>query len=382
MNNRTKKVLIFALFFSFLVFIIFGFGGGSSKSFAKDRDYSNVSPEEMFAIQEKAVQANEIIYASFGWDETYIYPEEFAGTFIDYDVLHIQLTDENKIPSYRELVEEFVDSVVFDIVDSSYNKLYECSKAMAEELMESFYVVSYGVDIKNNCGMVFVDNQQATDLYKNYNSSVIINGTEIEIKTSERIKLETSYYGGTAITVSTSGMTLAGSGSYQGGYGFLTCGHGTNYVGEQLKRNGTAIGAINYRSYSSSVYGDYSIASAFSGYTSINRVYSGNGSYTIITGTVTNPAVGTYVYKYGAVSGEAYCQITSTGQSVNASGIIINGMTLADIVSGTSAAGDSGGPYRVGNSFCGVHHGVVTNGNSSTVVFTPYVYPNNSGFSW
>ena len=76
MNNRTKKVLIFALFFSFLVFIIFGFGGGSSKSFAKDRDYSNVSPEEMFAIQEKAVQANEIIYASFGWDETYIYPEE------------------------------------------------------------------------------------------------------------------------------------------------------------------------------------------------------------------------------------------------------------------------------------------------------------------
>ena len=226
-----------------------------------------------------------------------------------------------------------------------------------------------------------VDNSQASQLYDKYSTSVIINDVELRIETSGIIVADTSYYGGTSISTSTAGLTLAGSGSYQGGYGFLTCGHGTNYVGEQLKYNGTPIGAINYRSYSDSVYGDYSIAYAFTGYTSINRVYSGSGSYTVITGTVGNPAAGTYVHKYGAVSGEAYCQITYTGQTVYPSNqISIYGMTFADIISGSNTGGDSGGPYRAGNNFVGIHHGHVS--ESSTVVFTPYIYPHNNGFSW
>ena len=49
----------------------------------------NTDSDKMFLLQREACMAHEVLCNSFGWNGSYIYPEEFAGAFIDYDTLHI-----------------------------------------------------------------------------------------------------------------------------------------------------------------------------------------------------------------------------------------------------------------------------------------------------
>ena len=72
---------------------------------------------------------------------------------------------------------------------------------------------------------------------------------------------------------------------------------------------------------------------------------------------------------------------TETGISVLANqSVNIKNMTVAIIESGTTGAGDSEGPYRNGDYFCGIHHGSNTSTSVVYVYFTPYVEPYNAGF--
>lgn len=57
------------------------------------------------------------------------------------------------------------------------------------------------------------------------------------------------------------------------------------------------------------------------------------------------------------------------------------GISEVKLSSGTSANGDSGGPYRNDDYFCGVHMGSSTSGSTTYVYFTPYVYISNAGFT-
>ncbi len=111
----------------------------------------------------------------------------------------------------------------------------------------------------------------------------------------------------------------------------------------------------------------------------------GNSSDAIITinnGTYLAPAVGTYVTKYGCITGYSYGTVTATNAVITSNiGTTIFGMTIASISSGAgSIPGDSGGPYLAANAFCGVHHGHLSSDNS-TVIFTPYSLILQGGFS-
>ena len=128
----------------------------------------------------------------------------------------------------------------------------------------------------------------------------------------------------------------------------MSCGHGTS-VGEQISFGNSTIGTvtINQNLGAGNRYGDYSIITATSGYTATSSVLTSGGGATSFNGYMLNPAVGTYVYKYGRVSGQAYCEVTKTNVTV-ANGTL--GLTKAKIITG------------------------------SYVYFTPYTYIYNRGF--
>lgn len=359
----------------------------SENSANNDSTAIAISPEKMFEIQLPACRANEKLFSSFGWNETYIYPDDFAGTFINYDTLHVLLTDENSIGEYKKILEDF-DCISFDIVKNSYNDLYSFAETLSIPLTSDFDYICYYVDVKNNSAVIGIEDCYYDDAIK-----LIPEDDRLSVIKINHSINEISVIGGTNIHSSISSsnfFTLGGSGTYYGefdtGTGFLTCGHG-NQLDAAIKSGNTTIGTVDYLSYGYNVYGDYSISLASAGYTATPSVLTTGGNYINYSGYLLNPPVGTYLYKYGCVSGQAYCEVTQTGMTLteydNDSTIIIKGISQGHVITGTTEGGDSGGPYRFGDYFCGIHQSRDKYFASTGIVyFTPYAYPhNNGGFS-
>ncbi|MDE6853204.1 MAG: S1 family peptidase [Lachnospiraceae bacterium] len=338
--------------------------------------------DNIFEIQRRACEAHELLYSSFGWNETYIYPDNFAGDYIDYDTLHVQVTDEKAIDYYKDLLSEYSDAVVYDIVDYSYNELFGETENFVASIDEDYGVVSFGVDVTQNKGLV---NVIATDY-----EALTLNIKKSKQNISEKliIKPQKNYIQSTAISlvagspISYNGgnFTLGGSGTYNGNTAFVSCGHAV-VKGGTVKSGGTAIGTVAVKQYANRQYGDYSIITANSDYTTTSRVFTANGNVTNFRGYLNNPAVGTYVYRYGNATGQAYCEITRTDLIFLADNTYyIYGITEAELITGTDAKGNSGGPVRNDNYFCGVQLGDDDVNNPTYIYFTPYVYINNAGF--
>lgn len=172
-------------------------------------------------------------------------------------------------------------------------------------------------------------------------------------------------------------ITLAGSGTYNGHTAFITCGHSLSY-GSSVTCGGSTIGTVEVNVDYAYSTGDYSIIQAASGYTATSGVLTSSGNMTNFTGAYYSPAVGTYLYKYGRVSGQAYCVVSATGVI---SSDYRYGLTRATLISGTSTGGDSGGPYRAGTDFCGIHRASNIGSGGSYLYFTPYSIVYNAGFT-
>ncbi len=338
--------------------------------------------DNIFEIQRKACEAHELLYLSFGWDETYIYPDDFGGDFIDYDTLHVQVTDESAIDYYKNLLVNYESNVVFDVVEYSYNELQVATNNIAEEIKGDYNVVSYGVCMSKNKGTIEVlksDYEKVVSLKDNMalfqtdENDRISSMIEIE-STDKVVQTEVSVIAGTPIVSNGFSLTLGGSGTYSGNTAFVTSGHNMA-VGQAVKSGNSTIGTLTIKQYenTSSKYGDYSIISAAAGYSATSSVLTTGGGATSFNGYMLNPTEGTYLYKYGAVSGQAYCKVTKCNQTENNT----SGLTKASIESGSSTGGDSGGSYRCGREFCGVHHG----SNGVSVWFTPYKYIYERGFN-
>lgn len=199
----------------------------------------NISPEIMFEIQRDACLANETLYASFEQNGTYIYPEDFAGTYIDYDTLCVLVTEGGDIDRYNSVLSDF-DCVKYQSAEYSYNELFSEVQRAAEEELSETGVIGYGVDVLENKGFISVLKSSYNKFLRSYNADDMV---------------------------------------------------------------------------------------------------PDNGS------------------------------------------MRIHNMTKAEIITGTTGPGDSGGPYRCGTDFCGIHHGAATQGGTATYVyFTPYTYIYNAGF--
>lgn len=124
----------------------------------KNSRAAEIAPEKMFAIQKNACDASQLIYGSFEWGENdYIYPDDFADMFIDFDTLHVLVTDEAAIEKYSKLLSDYSKIVIYDVVKYSYNELKTVTDKCAEELLDNnLSVTGYGVDVKKNKGVIDV----------------------------------------------------------------------------------------------------------------------------------------------------------------------------------------------------------------------------------
>lgn len=150
----------------FIAIIILLTGFFANKSIPADSTDSNpsvtetqtseIDPEEMFEIQRNASKANQQLYESFEWvEDDYIYPDDFAGTFIDFDTLHVLVTDKAAIEKYSKLLSNYSKSVTFDVVKYSYNELYSLNEKCVKDLQDNnFSVTGYYVDVEKNKGVI------------------------------------------------------------------------------------------------------------------------------------------------------------------------------------------------------------------------------------
>lgn len=100
--------------------------------------------------EEMANDANAAIYSSFARNEngSFIYPNDFGGTYIDSGKLILCITQEGNQDNYQSLLNASQRSLVnFKVVKHNFNHLMQLAKELA--VKEDGYT-TYGVDVMNN----------------------------------------------------------------------------------------------------------------------------------------------------------------------------------------------------------------------------------------
>lgn len=207
----------------------------------------------------------------------------------------------------------------------------------------------------------------------------------------EIVDAEANIYGGMEINRGSSsgpGRSIGVSGTFKSNNvtynGIITAGHNLETSGSNqiLYRNGSEFGRVSLLMWKDNGNGDWACVRMTSGDTLTNKIYGSSSAYTRnITNTIDDLAQGMSLMKYGFSSGYAEATVNAQDQTVtDSSGKTIKGLTKATLTSGTSAGGDSGGPYYTqgsagGNNynFLGVHWGSNTDSGGSNIWFTPYV---------
>lgn len=365
------------------------FEGKITDSVTDDKAY------DLMLSQENALFASEALMKAFGSDEngTVVYPDDYAGSWIDNDVLIISLTDisnETKA-KYDDWIGEYAEYVQYEKAEFSYNYLKSKEESIVENLEEenNIEIVGYTVSQRDNEVVVEVEADNSVSRSLNTLEEDIVDGIPVSIVEVSDAELAYNLYGGNGISNLSTGasFTLSCCGTYNGSSTVLTCGHDSSQaVGQSIKdvSSGRTIGSIVYRRYSSGGYGDFEIVSvANSSFTTTNRVLTGDS----LIGSIYYPSVGTTVKFFGSSTGRVcYGTVTETGVTRSyANGINIKGLTKVEITSGSVTQGDSGAPFVIagsdGTRFGGLLHGYSTSLTKVYVYFTPYGYINSAGFS-
>lgn len=358
------------------------------------QDVEEVNP------QQAACDAHQLLLSTFEEAEYgFIYPDEYGGDYIEDNILHICLTEYNSdiISRYKEILGD-VEYVVYEAADYSLNELIYSKDDAMEYLMDNGIEVYLAAisERDNNISIEVSENNliQASQLMNSYNTEQVS-----ALACTEQTDLFTLTSGSPNETAAGSYVvggsrlyssgyfrrTLAATGTVNSQVMFLTCGHSTSSYQQFTSSSGTYYGMAVYIRYTNGGYGDFSFLAADNSFTTTQRVWTTAGNYTTLSGTLDIPAVGTNIYRYGAISGQSIVTVTNTNVTINTtqsdgSVISIKGLCRAT-GDADSIPGDSGGPYRQGSYFCGVHHGHSTN-DASTVYFTPYYYIRQANFSF
>ncbi|MDU6263190.1 MAG: trypsin-like serine protease [Anaerocolumna aminovalerica] len=331
--------------------------------------------------QEKALAAYEVLFSTFSiLNNEIIYPDEYAGEYIENNKLVIQLSGatEEKKNEYRELLKDY-DCV--EIRDVMYSSNY--LNGLLNEIEKDIKIYSpsnYGIDTKINSIVIEVPKTNY-DLASQYlatqnnlwkaTDNVPIKIIEGEYSRTEAINL----IGGNMINHNGYSFTLGYGGRAYGYNVYASSGHNT-IPGYPVYYNGSQIGTLAGKQFNDNAVGDFSIITINDNYSVTNLVKLSDDTTAPISAVYNNPPVGTTLFKYGAFGQYAVATVTKVNQTVYYAeqGVSIKGLTKTSIDSGTSQGGDSGGPYYLWRDyhweFCGVHSG----SNGVTTNFTPPVY--------
>lgn len=160
--------------------VLFLFAGAMAINEMKAEAHDKTEEEDMFEIQAEACSANEELYNSFEFYNAYVYPKSFGGTFIDYDTLHVLVSDESEMDYYKNILAGY-KCVKYDVVEHSYNELYEEIEEIVKELPNEIDIVSYGVNAVKNKAFICVT-EESFSLAKSH-----IKNSDILVESSERI---------------------------------------------------------------------------------------------------------------------------------------------------------------------------------------------------
>lgn len=397
-----RKIVLFLSIFSMLLF---------STSAAASSNESLKNDDIDFDFQKKCISTYESgnlyrkLYYSFSEDEdgTKIYPDTYAGAWVEGKKLFIAVTDnsDKTINFYNEILEK-TENVNYVLVDNSLSYLENLGDCITESISKEYTVYGHYTDMKNNKQIIEVSDSRSLNelngiVQLNTFNSVSTKGNtdnspfsdDIEFVVGEKIVTEANVIGGGKITTSNGSRSIGVCGTitmpngtqYEG---FVTAGHNLA-ISQVVNWNDYEFGKVCILKYSNGQNGDYAmVRKTSSSDTLTNMIYgidSDHGRY--ITGYDYSLAVGEEVKKYGKKSGYAQGEVTAVNYSVttttNDISTTITGLTRCRITSGDSAKGDSGGPYyhyaegaTSGHNynFVGVHHGSSTN----YMYFTPYDY--------
>jgi len=349
--------------------------------------------------QKNAVMAQEALITSWGYDQEgdTLYPESFAGFWIEGNLLAIGITEytEDVMDSYRDLSGSYCDYLKFVEMKYSYNYLYNESHIIGAYLIEQGAPVSqHYVDEKENTIVVgLACDEEELIRWK----QVIENefkGIPVTFAAASYIQmLTTNLIGGTGLYNSThpAGMTLSCCGTYNGNNAILTCGHYTQAYGDQIKTSssGSVIGTVVKHRFNNDLKGDFEIVSVN---TSLFNITRSMAYYRTYNGYLSDPLVGVNICYYSRMNSGEF------GETVHARNIDVYakenpqstttvhvlGLTEITLSSGNITQGDSGGPvYRVDNSYavyCGVIHGIGVRNGNVYVYFTPCKHITPTGF--
>jgi len=381
----------------------------------RDLDQSFVIPAEVLQAMENqgpALRAYQNLWDSFEKDElgNPIYPEEYAGEYINGDKLVIMLVNPT-----QEQIDEYVrraqdgKHLVFEKAKYSLNYLNTLNDLAFELLNQGYQISSFGVDRKANSFFISVLPEDYDRLSNELSVSLKheMGSLPIRIEPGTHNMSTSQLWGGDRIINEDNGskFSVGIGGKYNGDDAILTAGHGNEKVGiintrypyiEFLSRRTGQV--VFQRANQSPIetgvnsLGDFAIVKLNGIDTPTNRIYGGVS----ITGTYSSVPIGTTVYKYGASSGYSWGTVQRVGITVTYSGglfntYVVSGLYESFMNNGTNtdaiAPGDSGGPVYIVQGSEYKLHGIVsaraepTNGPALIMYSTPIYFAENVGFT-
>lgn len=355
--------------------------------------------KQKMQMQEEATQAYSELRSLFGISELGmdIFPDDYAGAWIEDDLLIVGLTSFESIEKYNDVLDGF-DCVQYVEMQYSLNELYEIRDNMYEQIKDDIEISCFYVHVASN-NIVYevlepvemaeqkignklaalrssaTANSDANFVMEN-NLFVIVEGNEVINQTDVYGGLKFKDGGGYA-SVGICGTIHSKEGNDYPG--FITCGHGATVTGEDANVyiDDDIYGRTFLTMYYDNCYGDWvAVRKTSNSFTQTNKIYGISDYLCKITGTKDEVAPGTIVMKYGYKGKYCTGTVKENDITIKNNGIKITGMTSVSLISGVSKSGDSGGPYYIsdgmGNyNFLGVHHGICTT-DSEILYFTPY----------
>lgn len=173
-----KKVLSVLLIVTFFCTIIIPFSLMPIE--CDSNNITSVVLDAEIKNQNIACLSNEELYASFGFDETYIYPDDFSGSYIENGRLIVLITSPKSKDKYYKLFsnKEYID---FKVADYSYNELYSLAEKTVNKYCKDIDSLSYYVDVRKNRAVISLSSK-----YKDNINTNIINDDRLVIRYEER----------------------------------------------------------------------------------------------------------------------------------------------------------------------------------------------------
>lgn len=339
-----------------------------------------INDSDAFTVEDSLIEAYNHILSSFERDSNnqYVYPDEYAGAYIEDLKLYICVTHLNdNIKNNYFSSAKTTNNIEFVVKPYSLNDLNILISQIETSNIDNISTIC--VIQKNNSIRIGTSNTDINSFEKQLLSSfpapsrnqIQAKTLPIEIVYSPQLNLELpdkqdstivptalpSLVGGIKLSLSDgSYFSLGLCGKYNGKPAILTCGH-MQTVGSSVYVNSQKIGTFVKVNWPTSGYYDYGIielTSAASQF-STNKVKTASSTQAI-TSTNYSSVEGMSIQRYGCRTGYGTGTVSATNMSVTYGGHLIHG--LVEVGTTTSInSGDSGGSVYSGNKFYGVIKG-------------------------